>query len=350
MSTVDPATQQLLSACTNTEGRLLWLADEHHNADVFDRLKAGVRCGIDVVTNRVNVYQSATHAGLTARFCDWTFEESEQYDTIALRVCKEKAVNQHLLKACPALLKSNGELILSGEKTDGIKSYCKDLQTKFSNAGKPKKHGLVYLAHFQTPTNTPALSEDETYHQIRPIVETNGITLYSKPGQYGWTKIDQGSQKLVEHFRHYCAALPKEKLTTLLDLGCGYGYLTFAIAELPFDSRTATDNNAAAVLSCRYTAQANNLSVHVSADDLGKQIQGQFDFILCNPPFHTGFDVQTDLTRRFLQAARSKLTERGQAFFVVNSFVGLEKRAQGLFSQITLLENDGQFKVFCLRP
>lgn len=345
--TSDASTSLLLQHCATLPGKLLWLADEHHHEAVFEAL-ASYPSQVQVMTNRYDVYRTAEAIKLPVHFCDWVFDRNTFYDAIALRLCKEKAVNKHIFAQALPLLTPRGQLLLAGEKTEGIKSYCKGLQEAFDHGGQPQKHGNAYLACFESPLTAHQQTAAEEYHYFQEIGNLDKVTLHSKPGQYGWNKIDQGSQLLVEHFQRYCATLPAAKLTNLLDLGCGYGYLTLATANLPFHSRTATDNNAAAVLSCDHNAFTNGLNVTVVADNLGQSIQEKFDFILCNPPFHKGFDVKTDLIGQFLKAAQTMLSKKGQAFFVVNSFVGLENKASHFFRNVSLLENTGQFKVFRL--
>src|SRR5690606_14598650 len=124
------------------------------------------------------------------------------------------------------------------------------------------------------------------------------------PGIFGWNKLDRGSVLLAEQAVAVLsgAALPGAStsdvasgepasggLGSVLDLGCGYGYLLLATADLPFSSRTATDNNAAAIIAAEANFDQRELAVTVTLDDCGAHLQEQFDVILCNPPFHHGF-------------------------------------------------------------
>ncbi len=84
------------------------------------------------------------------------------------------------------------------------------------------------------------------------------------------------------------------------------------------------------------------------AGDCADTVEGNFDLVLCNPPFHRGFDVDNELTRHFLSAARKKLDRGGVAVFVVNSFIPIEKKLGGLFRKVQTLLNDRQFKVLAL--
>ncbi|MCV6626215.1 MAG: class I SAM-dependent methyltransferase, partial [Cellvibrionaceae bacterium] len=112
----------------------------------------------------------------------------------------------------------------------------------------------------------------------------------------------------------------------------------------------ATDNNAAALASCEHNLQQlkalrPKLETGVSAADCADRIEQRFDLIVCNPPFHQGFNVDNSLTDKFLNAAKNHLNQNGQAYFVVNSFIGIEKKAQQIFKRVETLANNKQFKV-----
>jgi 16S rRNA (guanine1207-N2)-methyltransferase len=146
--------------------------------------------------------------------------------------------------------------------------------------------------------------------------------------------------------------LQQPKALSVLDLGCGYGFLSVrAIAAgLQIKRLCLTDNNAAALLSAK-----QNLSQHypgpqcsIVAADCADQVSDKFDLILCNPPFHQGFSVDDSLSDRFLRSAKNRLKPKGQAIFVVNSFISLEKKALGIFDHVQCLINNKQFKVLLL--
>ena len=91
------------------------------------------------------------------------------------------------------------------------------------------------------------------------------------------------------------------------------------------------------------------MSADVCADDCGNQLSGRFDLILCNPPFHKGFDVSNDISSHFVNAIHRLLNPNGAALVVVNQFVGIEKRASGKFASINELARNKSFKLIVLR-
>jgi 16S rRNA (guanine1207-N2)-methyltransferase len=180
------------------------------------------------------------------------------------------------------------------------------------------------------------------------MVETATLNFYSKPGLFGWDKIDQGSQFLGQYLPDVLLRYPRQP-ESLLDLGCGYGYLTLMTRDLLLSRRVATDNNAAALLAMQCNATHYGMQVDVVADDAGASISEHFDIILSNPPFHQGFSADSDLTDKFLKNTRRLLAREGAALMVVNAFIGIERIANQYFTRVETLANNGAFKLLLLQ-
>src|SRR5690606_29767337 len=82
--------------------------------------------------------------------------------------------------------------------------------------------------------------DSDHYPDLRELT-IGELRFLSKPGLYGWNKIDQGSALLVETFKaHFPSA--NCHYQRCLDLGCGYGYLMLATKDYAIEQRVATDN------------------------------------------------------------------------------------------------------------
>ena len=173
------------------------------------------------------------------------------------------------------------------------------------------------------------------------------LDFYSKPGLFGWQKVDQGSGFLIEQLPSVITRLHREPGSTL-DLGCGYGYLGIMTARLLQAKISAVDNNIAAVAACRKNFQSLAIDGEVFCDDCGSSLIPGFDWILCNPPFHQGFDVESELTRKFIASSHRLLKPGGNALFVVNAFIGLERMAANLYDRVEVIANNKSFKVLML--
>jgi 16S rRNA (guanine1207-N2)-methyltransferase len=343
----DAAFDVLLPFLQPLAGKTLWIADENA-LDIVGAITP--HSNLDIFTNRFDVAAAARSSGHAVQFSDFDFSHypSGSAQRIVYRISKEKPVVHHVLNHAFKLLTIGGELLVAGLKADGAKTYIDKCKQFFGN-GSMEKSGTAYLGHFCKTADMPCADflDDQDYSSLR-MIHAPTLDFYSKPGLFGWNRIDQGSELLAQAVPDCLAGLTVQP-QSVLDLGCGYGYLTLTTRNLPVSRRVATDNNAAALLAMKKNADHYGISVDVVAADAGSSLEGCFDLVLCNPPFHQGFSVAGDLTDKFLQSAHRLLSPQGAALFVVNSFIGLEKRAARYFASVTLLVNNGPFKLLMLR-
>jgi 16S rRNA (guanine1207-N2)-methyltransferase len=349
---IDWITQQLTSLHPTNENKYVWCTDENALNSLPSALH---QQQLLVITNRWDVAQQAQNNGFQCDFSDFDCSgiADNSLDGIFYRVSKEKPVVHHLLNQAWRCLKPGGQLQLAGYKNEGTKTYIEKIAKVMGDAKNIEKHGHVYASTItkRIEYNANQQLDDSDYTNHRPISPDSGLTLVSKPGLFGWNKIDQGSALLIDYIRQHPQALNTPH--SCLDLGCGYGYLTIAAAGLDacksIHHWTMTDNNAAALNLAPLNLHNNQLQGEVIAADAGKDIVGKVDLLLCNPPFHQGFDVNGDLTDKFLRSAKQRLAPEGMAIFVVNQFIPLERKAAPLFNQINILLDNGSFKLIQLK-
>jgi len=344
----DLSFQLLQKALHQCEGNSLWLVDE--NIDLSQPVS--IPDNIIAISNRFDIQQALLKRAVDCTFNDFDFSgiKDDTLNNIFFRVSKEKAVVHHIINQAARTLKTDGKLYLSGYKNDGIKTYADKaqelLQGKSERGNGGKSSHLFILS--KKDINTEKNLDDKDYRSLRILAQPDGSELFTKPGQFGWNKIDKGSEFLIDELPGFLDGLKKPP-QTLLDLGCGYGYLTLmAEKTLNLNRLVATDNNAAAILSCQKNVQPFTIDVDVIADDCAEHINEKFDLILCNPPFHQGFSTDNSLTQRFAKQACRHLRSKGSAFFVVNQFISLEKTAKDYFNCIEVFASNKSFKLIKL--
>lgn len=315
--------------------KALLLADEHCLSEPTFKLP--------VVTNRVDVAQRFAAGGHQVVTGDFDLSGFAP-ECVYYRVSKEKPLVHYLLNEALARLPLGGRLVLTGEKGDGLKTYAdKARQVVGSPKQQSKGAGGALLADIEKCREPDQRLDDSNYTALINIAPHDHPELYSKPGVYGWKKIDRGSALLIEGLDSLAGLAPQ----SVLDLGCGYGYLTvMAHVRFPEACFTATDNNATALLACEKNVTTHTIQGKVVGADCADTLTDKVDLLLCNPPFHKGFDIHGDLTRCFLGAAARLLNPQGRALFVVNQFIALEQKAEGLFSRRRLLLEREGFRVF----
>ena len=346
----DPALKLLAPYLQQVSKPTLWYADE--NALPLMQQLDIARNHLYIICNRYDIYQLAVKRKFAVEYNDFNTVSCKQPARILYRVSKEKSLVHYLLKLSTHCLRGEGELVLTGQKQDGIKSYHNRLLKTFLCRGYLKKTGSAYAGnytHFQSQIANDELAEDH-YHCLEKVLTgQNKIPFfYSKPGVFGWKKIDQGSELLLSCLYQQLDA-KNTPSQSLLDLGCGYGWLFMNLGcRYQFDKIVATDNNPAALLCARKNSAAYALNVDVVASDAGDGLTETFGLIVCNPPFHQGFKHSQTLSRKFINAVADKLDKNGSAFLVVNEFVPVEKLARGCSLETTLVSQRDGFKLLKL--
>ncbi|GGK85487.1 methyltransferase [Amphritea balenae] len=342
---IDKAFNLLKPELDNASGTALWIADEN----LLNQMNR-VNTEVTVITNRFDLRQQLDDAGWQATFSDFDFTgyNDHSVDKILYRISKEKPVVHHVINQAIRILKPGGQLCISGLKNEGIKTYLDKAKKLFAGQMemvKADKNTWMGILSSPGAADTELL-EDQHYTELREVANDDNYSYISKPGVYGWNKIDKGSAYLIEELNLFLERLPNAP-ESILDLGCGYGYLSLNCASLG-GKITATDNNAAAVRLCQENFDRQGIEAEVIAADCGDGIQGKFPLIICNPPFHQGFSTQGDLTDRFLNTARRRLQANGVACFVVNLHIPLERKALNMFDSIETVAANGSFKLVLL--
>lgn len=329
-------------------GPVLCLLDENIDPESLASIHPDPQ--LHVLTNRYDLYCSLQEQGHTVLLNDFDFSELPEtaYQRIVYRLSKEKALVHHCVNASYQHLHKNGQLLLLGSKSDGIKTFAKTIAQVFNTRPQLDKNGNYYRVSVSKSNemDAPVWLDDRQYPMLR---ELNGkdMVFLSKPGIFGWQKTDHGSALLAAtaNSRYAGATL----IDSILDLGCGYGYLLLATQRLPCSKRHATDNNVAAVIAAAANFRQCGLEVTVSLDDCANTLQERFSLILCNPPFHQGFKTSQLLTHRFLQQLQKLCQSRGEALLVVNQFIPVEKIALQHFNSVELLLQQDGFSIISLR-
>lgn len=297
-----------------------------------------------VICQRYDTFLHCQQHRLRSNFSDYDFSAiaSNSLDTVIWRIAKEKAVNIHIIEQSLNKLREHGTLHLIGYRDEGIESLITLLQQR--TQAHIEKHKLKkQLQHIIV--HKSGTHDIENHYTESQWLSIDDFNFYSKPGVFGWQKIDKGSELLI----HALQEIPITAQAQILDLGCGYGYLSLHAKMLGWQNIDATDNNAASILACQKNFEHYHIQGQVIADDCAQSIHKQYDLVLCNPPFHQGFDHKKSLTEQFCASAKARLKPNGQALFVVNQFIGLEKIAANLFKQQTLLAKEKGFKIILLQ-
>jgi len=346
----DAATDWLVQALLDSAGPdSLYCLDENGQLGLEALADRNPAERLRIVSNRFDLTERANGLGLNAHFSDFDFNDfpTASLDRLFYRVSKEKPLVHHILNQSARLLKPGGELILAGQKQEGIKTYIEKAGQRLGTGQvRAEKLGRIYTARVRREAQLGEALDSNDYARPRAVGQWQGMSFYSKPGLFGWQKEDRGSRLLLDQLPPF---LHSDGPRSLLDLGCGYGYLGLVaakrLAPAGLERCVFTDNNAAALAMTRYNLAQQGLSAEVIPANAGQGIQGPFDLILCNPPFHQGFRPDTRLIQTFLAQTRAMLAPGGRAVFVVNQFIPLKEAASRYFNHYRSLTHEAGFEV-----
>lgn len=127
-----------------------------------------------------------------------------------------------------------------------------------------------------------------------------------------------------------------KKQKTMLEIGCGSGFLSILAAKmgLKVDS---VDINETALNNTRKNAEENNVSLNVYKSDLFSNVNKKFDLIVFNPPYLKESDVDIylseeekntlaniDTVKRFLNNAKKYLNKKGKILVLLSDLSGIK--------------------------
>ena len=109
------------------------------------------------------------------------------------------------------------------------------------------------------------------------------------------------------------------------------------------------DSSALALQSAKKSADLNNLEVGVTASDGLSAVDGRYNWMISNPPFHQGVGTDLDIARQFFSLAPTRLTSRGSLLLVCNRQLPYERWISESFASLEKVAENPEFKVLLAR-
>lgn len=206
-------------------------------------------------------------------------------------------------------LKMGGRIFLVSHKKAGAETIGEKLGGLFGGETELVGRGRGGYRVFAAAKKSETATKTQLRRTIKFEVLDQSFELQTEPSLFSKDGLDEGTRALLEsvslaHFKE------------LLDVGCGWGAIGLVAATINKDGRVVmVDVDTRAIKVARDNAQAMGLAdrVKVSATDDIRSIEGGFDLVLSNPPFHA--DVR-ELVSLF-DAARKRMAKRGGIYVVV---------------------------------
>jgi 16S rRNA (guanine1207-N2)-methyltransferase len=230
-------------------------------------------------------------------------------------------------------LAPGGWLIALGPKDKGGSRIRKELEAfGCAVAEESKNHWRIC----RTARPHKLAGVDQALEDGAPRFD-EALGLWTQPGIFSWDRIDEGSALLIE-------ALPPLSGHGV-DLGCGLGLITRAVLEnADVSAVEAVELDARALAAARRNIADPRAHFHWLDVRAGLSFSG-LDFVVMNPPFHSGGADDVALGRAFVQQARKVLRPGGELWMVANRHLPYEAELALLFSKVDEMTKSARFKV-----
>ncbi|UUM30169.1 16S rRNA (guanine(1207)-N(2))-methyltransferase RsmC [Vibrio japonicus] len=266
------------------------------------------------------------------------FTEDTQADMVLLYWPKAKAEAEYLLAMLMAKLGADTEIVVVGENRSGVKSIEKMFKpygpiTKFDSA----RRCSFYWGQCQNPPQS--FDMNQWFKSYAVNYKDCSLTIKSLPGVFSHGQFDTGSELLLD-------TLPPLS-GKVLDFGCGAGVIGSVMAMLnPSIELEMCDISALAIESSKKTLEANNLKGNVFASDVYSDTSDDYQFIISNPPFHSGLDTSYNATETLLELAPNYQKPRGELLIVANSFLKYQPIIEKSFGNCETLNKTNKFAIY----
>lgn len=164
------------------------------------------------------------------------------------------------------------------------------------------------------------------------------LRLHTQPGVFAHRELDEGSRLLIEAMRISPTA-------RVLDWGCGYGAIGIVASKLATRGHVSLiDVDIRATRLAQRNLEANGVTnADVILGDALTDLppKARYDFIVSNPPTHSGRDVLDAM----VAGAYKALRPRGQLYLVINRLLSLRRQVDSVFGNSEIVARHKGFVV-----
>lgn len=255
-------------------------------------------------------------------------------DTLIYYWPKNKPEAQFQLMNLLSLLPVGSDIFVVGENRSGVRS-AEQMLAEYSPLNKVDSARRCGLYHGRLEKQ-PTFDADAFWGEYT----LDNLTIKTLPGVFSRDGLDVGSQLLL-------STLEPHTKGKVLDVGCGAGVLAAALAShSPKERLTLCDVSAPAVEASRATLAANGLAGDVFASNVFSEVNGRFDMIISNPPFHDGLQTSLEAAQALIRGAVRHLNSGGELRIVANAFLPYPQVLDETFGFHEVIAQTGRFKVY----
>lgn len=268
---------------------------------------------------------------------DFSLETKKQAELIVYYWVKNKHEANFQLMQLLANAHPEQSMLIIGENRSGVRSVEKLLEPygEIAKIDSARRCGLYYFSLKKAPHFII-----DSYWKSYQHAQLNELKIQSLPGVFSASELDVGTELLL-------STIDNRIKGEVLDLGCGAGVIGCYLKHYnPSIHLTMTDIHAAALASAQKNLMNNQLVGRVLPSDVFSKIEGKFDLIISNPPFHDGVDTAYRAVNELIQQAKWHLKTGGELRIVANSFLPYPDLLDRHFGQHQVLAKTNKFKVY----
>ena len=275
-----------------------------------------------------------------------SLESDRGFDQIIVFLARERQRARMLMQMVSSCANPAAKIWMVGEKRAGIKTSSRFLAESCGVVSKldAARHCMLFAAANNKAADSFSL--EPWYELVQVKAAKLDLSVASLPGVFSHGALDSGTRLLLENLN-----LPQRG--RVLDFGCGCGIIgTWLKLQRPNLDLILTDSSALALAATRATLQRNAVETgaEVTASDVYSDIEGRFDLIVSNPPFHQGVATHYSATERFFEQSARHLHHKGQLVIVANHFLRYVPLLVKVFGKVDTLAERAGFRVYrCVR-
>lgn len=271
----------------------------------------------------------------------------ESYGLVLLLPPRQKQEARALIAEAFRRVAPGGRVVLCAANTEGAKAFESDVEAlagELEGKQSKAKCRVVWAIRDDARLNASLQAEWAEGDAPRPILDGRFL---SRPGLFAWDHVDAATELLVR-------TLPVGLSGIGADLGAGFGVLTAGLlARCPkvaaLDLYEA-EKRALDLARQNLAAEAAPRHLQFFWADVTKGLGRPHDFIVMNPPFHQATKAdRTDVGHAFIRAAAKGLKPGGNLWMVANRHLPYEGVINEVFSEMTIVADEGGFKVIHAR-
>ncbi|MTI18875.1 class I SAM-dependent methyltransferase [Rhodobacteraceae bacterium RKSG542] len=334
---IDPALETLFLPLVNeaieipAEGKTLFLRA---------RLGSALR---DIPSERLVCQQTFAPdaSALTRAGYELVEDTQDEFPLVLVLPPRQRQEARALLAEAVARTKDGGIVIASVANTEGAKTCEADLAQLAGCSGKLSKNKCRV---FWTQVNKAEVNADllESWLALDAPREIEGGRYMSRPGVFSWDHIDPASQLLAE-------SLPENLYGKGADLGAGLGYLADEVVtrcpKIVGVDLYEAEKRSLDLAKQNLAEQGKKKPLDFIWADITAGLKRNYDFVVMNPPFHTGKADRNDLGQAFIRAASQALRPGGVLWMVANRHLPYEATLDKFFESFEIIRDEKGYKV-----